>query len=37
MPASSVDVRLKLEVDADGSAVYLVNTQGEVLSGVVLP
>ena len=37
MPPSSVDVRLKLEVDADGSAVYLVNTQGEVLSGVALP
>ena len=37
MPRSAVDVRLKLEVDADGRAVYLVDSQGEVLSGVVLP
>lgn len=33
---SVVDVRLKLEADTDGSAVYLVNNQGEVLSGVAL-
>jgi cell division inhibitor SulA len=36
MPPSAVDVRLKLEADADGSAVYLVDSQGEILSGVVL-
>ena len=36
MPPSAVDVRLKLETDADGSAVYLVDSQGEILSGVGL-
>jgi cell division inhibitor SulA len=35
-PRSAVDVRLKLESDADGRAVYLVDSQGEVLSGVAL-
>ena len=35
-PGSVVDVRLKLETDTDGSAVYLVNNQGEMLSGVAL-
>jgi cell division inhibitor SulA len=33
---SGVDVRLKLEVDAAGSAVYLVDNQGETLSGAAL-
>ena len=37
MPRSAVDVRLKLEADADGRAVYLVDSQGEILSGVALP
>ena len=37
MPRSAVDVRLKLEADADGSALYLVDSSGEILSGVALP
>ena len=36
MPRSAVDVRLKLVVDADGRALYLVGGQGEILSGVAL-
>ncbi|MCK5382757.1 MAG: DNA lesion error-prone repair protein ImuA [Gammaproteobacteria bacterium] len=37
MQPSAVDVRLKLETCADGSAVYLVDSQGEILSGMALP
>ena len=33
---SGVEMRLKLEVDREGSAVYLLNSRGETLSGVVL-
>ena len=36
IPPSVVDLRLKLEVDAEGGAVYLVDNQGETLSGVAL-
>jgi len=35
-PPSGVDVRLKLEMDAEGSVMYLVNNQGETVSGAVL-
>ena len=35
-PPSGVDMRLKLVIDADGSAVYLVDNQGEALSGAAL-
>jgi cell division inhibitor SulA/protein ImuA len=33
---SGVDVRLKLETNTEGSVVYLVNNQGETLSGAAL-
>lgn len=33
---SGVEVRLKLDVDAEGSAVYLLNNRGETVSGEVL-
>ena len=33
---SGVETRLKLEVDSEGSAVYLLNSRGETLSGEVL-
>ncbi len=33
---SSVDLRLRLEVDAEGSVVHLVNNQGETLSGTIV-
>jgi cell division inhibitor SulA/protein ImuA len=36
VPPSGVDVRLKLEMDAEGGVVYLVNNQGETLSGAAL-
>ena len=36
MQPSGADVRLKLEVDATGSVVYLLNNQGETLSGTAL-
>ena len=36
MQPSGADVRLKLEVDAAGSVVYLLNNQGETLSGAAL-
>ena len=35
-PPSGVDVRVKLVIDEDGSAVYLVDNQGEALSGAAL-
>lgn len=35
-PPSGVDVRLKLVIDEDGGAVYLVDNQGEALSGAAL-
>jgi cell division inhibitor SulA len=35
-PPSGVDVRLKLAVGAEGSVVYLVDSQGETLSGAAL-
>ena len=35
-PPSGVDVRLKLVIDEDGGAVYLVDNQGESLSGAAL-
>ena len=36
IPPSGVDVRLKLAVYAAGKAVYLVDSQGEMLSGAAL-
>ena len=33
---SGVETRLKLEMDSEGSAVYLLNSRGETLSGEVL-
>jgi cell division inhibitor SulA/protein ImuA len=36
IPPSGVDVRLKVELGAEGSVVYLVNNQGETLSGAAL-
>jgi len=36
IPPSGVDVRLKLAVCAAGKAVYLVDSQGEMLSGAAL-
>jgi cell division inhibitor SulA len=36
IPPSGVDVRLKVTVDEDGGAVYLVDSQGETLSGAAL-
>ena len=36
MQRSGADVRLKLEMDAEGSMVYLVSNQGEKLSGAAL-
>jgi len=36
IPPSGVDVRLRLEVGAEGSVVYLLDGQGETLSGVAL-
>jgi cell division inhibitor SulA len=35
-PPSGVDVRVKLVIDEDGGAVYLVDNQGEALSGAAL-
>jgi cell division inhibitor SulA len=35
-PPSGVDVRVKLVLDEDGGAVYLVDNQGEALSGAAL-
>lgn len=35
-PPSGVDMRLKLVINEDGSAVYLVDNQGEALSGAAL-
>ena len=36
VPPSGVDVRLKLEMDAEGGVVYLINNQGETVSGAAL-
>ena len=36
MPPSGVDVRLKLEVGAEGKVVYLVDSQGYTLAGAAL-
>ena len=36
VPPSGVDVRLKVDVGAEGKAVYLVDSQGETLSGAAL-
>ncbi|HAJ91686.1 MAG TPA: hypothetical protein DCO71_03540 [Gammaproteobacteria bacterium] len=36
VPPSGVDVRLKLDVGAEGRVVYLVDNQGETLSGAAL-
>ena len=36
IPPSGVDVRLRLELGAEGRMVYLVNNQGETLSGAAL-
>jgi cell division inhibitor SulA/protein ImuA len=36
VPPSGVDVRLKVDVGAEGKAVYLVDSQGKTLSGAAL-
>jgi len=36
MQPSGVETRLKLEVDSEGRAVYLLNGRGETLSGAAL-